>query len=351
LISIYKDREDGKLRHQINLSEVTAVARQKDPKRQGKHVFGIFSPSRNFHLEASSDQDAQDWVEAIRREARMDEQEEEMFLASPGGANTAYRGFERSIDANLSPSADERTAGYSSSDAEAFGGQSQPMPKGRTRMSRNAGHRKSSHLDYSGAEHGSYSDFSDGIGPSTARMSALSLSHTDPRPSTSSNRQTSNPVYGSTPARPLMGARNPSQVSGLPTTADDPRKSSVPEDPERVIYHGWTYLLKSKSGVRQWKKVWCVLRPKAFAVYKDEHEYTPIVLIPFASIIDAVEIDNISKTKTACMQVISEERNYRFCAMDEESLARCLGAFKSLLARRKAAKTVQPVAATSGVAS
>lgn len=35
------------------------------------------------------------------------------------------------------------------------------------------------------------------------------------------------------------------------------------------------------------------------------------------------------------MQIIAEERNYRFCAESEDQLARCLGAVKSLLARRK----------------
>ncbi|KAK5079762.1 hypothetical protein LTR16_008568, partial [Cryomyces antarcticus] len=85
LLSIYKDKEETKLRHQINLSELTAVARQKDPKRKADHVFALFSPSRNFHLSATSDKEAQAWVEVIRREARIDEEEEEMTMASPGG--------------------------------------------------------------------------------------------------------------------------------------------------------------------------------------------------------------------------------------------------------------------------
>jgi hypothetical protein len=35
------------------------------------------------------------------------------------------------------------------------------------------------------------------------------------------------------------------------------------------------------------------------------------------------------------MQVITEEKNFRFCARDENALAQWLGAFKSLLIRRK----------------
>ncbi|EMC97817.1 hypothetical protein BAUCODRAFT_57236, partial [Baudoinia panamericana UAMH 10762] len=266
LLSIYRDSSESKLRHQINLSDVTAVARRKDPKRQGKFVFGVFTPARNFHLEAQNEQEAQEWVELVRREAHMDEEEEEMYLASPGGATTVYH---------------RGNTGVSS--ASAVSG------------------RRPSQVDYSGAEHGSYSDFSD-FTPA-ARLSNLSLA-TDPRPSTSST-QPQHSVYGPN------------------------------SDPERVVYHGYIFLLKSATGVRSWKKVWMVLRPKAIALYKNDSEYTAMLILPFSTIIDVVEIDPISRSKTSCMQIINEERNYRFCALDEESLARWLGAFKSVLSKRK----------------
>lgn len=38
------------------------------------------------------------------------------------------------------------------------------------------------------------------------------------------------------------------------------------------------------------------------------------------------------------MQIITEERNYRFCAADDDSLAQWLGSLKSVLAKRKEAK-------------
>ena len=119
-------------------------------------------------------------------------------------------------------------------------------------------------------------------------------------------------------------------------SAEEIRKAQNPQDEERVVYHGWILLLKSKSGVRQWKKSWLVLRPKGLALYKNEEEYAALLIIPFGHVIDAVEIDPISKSKRFCMQIITDERNYRFCAINEESLTRCLGAFKSLLAKRKA---------------
>ncbi|KAK5137319.1 hypothetical protein LTR08_000289 [Meristemomyces frigidus] len=332
LLSLYRDKSEAKLRHQVNLAELTAVARQKDPKRREQHVLGLFSPARNYHLSARSEQDAQEWVELIRRQARFAEDEEELCLASPGGAASEYHGFERSIDARISPLNDER-GGYTSSDAEILSPSGHPPPNARPRG--NTGLSV-----YSGPEQGSYSDFSDSAGPS-ARFSALSLAYTDGRPSTSSMQQPSaqqHSIYGQMPDIPSMGARNPSQLSGLTTSPSAPRSAvqSPQDDSERVFFHGWLYLLKSKSGVRQWKKVWVVLRIQALALYKNEEEYTALLILPFHTIIDVVEIDSISKSKTSCMQVISEERNYRFCAFNEESLTKWLGAFKSLLSKRKA---------------
>lgn len=359
LLSIYRDKKESKLRHQITLSDLTAVARQKDPKRKEKAVFALFSPSRNYHLEAFTEQDAEAWVDSIRREARIDNEEEEMYLMSPGGMNTSpYQTFGRSINAQISPSAEESAAGYgSSSDADNLS-PSYALPKQRDKAgapitipTTNTA-RQPSFASYSGADHGSISDLSD-VGGTAARLSALSLANTDPRPSTSSNRPPQpSASYSQSPARPLAGLRSPSQMSGYGLTAEEVRRAQNPHEEERVVYHGWIYLLKSKSGVRQWKKVWMVVRPKGTAFYKDEEEYTALLILPFSSIIDAVEIDPISKSKRYCMQVISEERNYRFCALDEESLARCLGALKSLISKRKAkrmekdAAAVQPVAVT-----
>jgi hypothetical protein len=58
-------------------------------------------------------------------------------------------------------------------------------------------------------------------------------------------------------------------------------------------------------------------------------------VIPFSQIQDAVDIDALSKSKTECFQLITEEKNYRFCAMSEPELTRWLGAFKSVLAKRR----------------
>jgi hypothetical protein len=310
-LSIYKDKAETKLRHQINLAEITAVARQKDSKKKMDHVFGIFSPARNYHLGAPTDRDAQAWVDLIRAEARIDEEEGELILLSPTGTKT-FTGFDRSHRPHtntLSSSSEAEPQSLRASSppigslpASSLPRESQPTPMHSAR-------RPSQALNYSGNEHGSASDldFSDSAAPA----STTSLSHTN------------------TP-NPLSRNRNTSQVSNInipPSTSDN--------DPNRVVYHGWLYVLKSKGGVRQWKKVWVVLRPKCLAFYKNNEEYSAHLIIPFESIIDAVDIDSVSRSKQYCMQVISEEKNFRFCAKGENELAQWLGAFKSLLVKRR----------------
>ena len=269
------------------------------------HVFGIFSPARNYHLGAPTDREAQAWVDLIRAEARIDEEEGELILLSPTGTKT-FTGFDRS------PPARSNTLS-SSSDAEPSSFPPSSLPRDTQPVPMHSARRPSQALNYSGNEHGSVSDFdfSDSAAPNAASTTSLPYSKSSVR-------------------APLPRNRNVSQTSNLntpPSTSDS--------DPDRVVYHGWLYILKSKGGVRQWKKVWVVLRPKHLAFYKNNEEYSAHLIIPFESIIDAVDIDGVSRSKQYCMQVISEEKNFRFCAKSEEELSRWLGAFKSLLVRRR----------------
>ncbi|OBT75659.1 hypothetical protein VF21_05141 [Pseudogymnoascus sp. 05NY08] len=330
-ISIYKDQDETKLRHKILLSDLTAVAFLKDPKHKRHNVFGLFSPSRNYHLEALSKPDAEEWVDLIRREARIEEEEEEMFLASPTTNTTHnYAG----LDAEMR----KRTAAAALRDVplETQRGSSSPEPSpARVRPVHPPAPldpkttRRASHFEYSGNEPASHSDFSDvetHFNPSlrlkAAGASRVSIPEIGEPSSTAA-------VPGSLPQqqRPIIGARNGSQLSGLNVTPD--------ADPERVIWQGHLLYLKSKSGVRQWKDLWCVLRARTFALYKDENEYSPLLILELGNIINVVEIDPVSRTKRNCLQVITEERSYRFCARSEEGLDLVLGGFKSLLVRRR----------------
>jgi hypothetical protein len=118
--------------------------------------------------------------------------------------------------------------------------------------------------------------------------------------------------------------RNASQMSGFDGAVD----------PERVIRQGWLQVLISKGGVKQWKTLWVVLRPKTLSFYKNEQEYSTVKLFSMSSVIDAAEIDPVSRSKQFCLQLILEDKTYKCCAPDEDALAKWLGALKSVLAKR-----------------
>ncbi|KAL9942678.1 hypothetical protein D7B24_008830 [Verticillium nonalfalfae] len=309
-LSLYKTDKEDKLRHKINLSDLTAVALLRDPKQKRKHVFGCFSPAKNYHFQAKDDNDAQKWVDLIRTYARIDEEEEELLLASP----VAQRGSYLPPISNGSyadPALRERVTSSSP----------EPLDPPAPRFMSTDKRRPSNMLDssgYSGNELASHSDFSDTEMQRLRGMSIEDLAGQSP--------QDSGVLSDSgLPDRPQMKHRNSSQVSGL----------NLEHDPDRVIWQGWLWFLRNKGGVRQWKRQWAVLRPRNFILYKDESEYTAQFLRPMSAVVDVVDIDPVSKTKSHCLQLITDEKSYRFCAPDEESLVLCLGAFKSLLAKRR----------------
>ncbi|MCJ1258454.1 hypothetical protein MMC24_006287 [Lignoscripta atroalba] len=327
LLSIYKNASEERLHKQISMSDLTAVAYLKDPKGRRQYMFGLFSPSRNFHLQAKDEKDAKSWVELIRHEARIDEKEQEMIVGSPVARETPYQSLDLPSRSLKAPeNGDHERFGSSSPEPGDF-----PFQSSTTRDGiRIPGVQKQSthDLEYSGNDLGSYSDFSDTAPPQPhGQRSFLSPSqvkmHITPDVNTMAVA-TNSPLA----IRPET-ARNASQISGF----------HIDQDEERVIWHGYLLCLKSKGGVRQWKKLWVVLRPKNLAFYKNEEEYAAHLLIPLSSIISAVEIDPVSRSKSHCMQIIAEDKSYRFCALSEEALARWLGALKSQLARRKEAKS------------
>lgn len=274
----------------------------KDPKHKRENVFGLFSPARNFHFQAPTLSDAKEWVELIRNDARIEEEEEEMFLASPAVQRRSFLGF-TTQEASSSRQVEDhdRHDRLMSSSPEP----DTAMPVVVTSPSNRPSHFDSSGM--SGGELASHSDFSDAdVQRLGASIESLALQAT---PSD----------------RPPLGLGNASQASGI----------NIEKDPDRVIWQGRLLFLRSKRGVRQWKNMWAVLRPRNLILYKDESEYSARFIIPMSSIVNVVDIDPISRTKAHCLQIITDEKSYRLCAQDEETLVHCLGAFKSLLAKRK----------------
>jgi len=110
-------------------------------------------------------------------------------------------------------------------------------------------------------------------------------------------------------------------------------------DPERVVRQGHLQILKShKTGVKGWKTIWVVLRPRSLSFYKNGSEYAAVKVLPMHTIVNAAEVDAISKSKNHCFQIITDDKTFRFCANGEEEMDRWLGAMKSVLARRNEAE-------------
>ncbi|KAJ5558545.1 hypothetical protein N7535_008760 [Penicillium sp. DV-2018c] len=312
LLSVYKDEETTRLRVSISLSEVTAVAPVRSPRSHRRHVFGVFTPSTNYRFEAPTERDAEDWIDRIRAETPGNE-DEQAFLAL-----TRRRDDLPAIHKQL---VDETT---DHSDFDLAGRASSPEP--RHTLSPRSRSTIPYIQDYSGNEIASYSELSDGPAPvrnsqlrSMPSIHSLSLSAPEDRAG----------------IRPL---------AHLPRETPKPQDLGILRDPERVICQGYLQGLRIQGTVRQWKRLWVVLRPKSLAFYKDEAEYSAIKIISMSQVFDAAEVDPLSKSKKFCMQIIAEEKTYRLCAPDEESLARWLGSLKSILAARR---KVEPALATS----
>lgn len=243
-------------------------------------------------------------MELIKKEARIDEEEQGVILGSPTQHEADPHRFSALPGTRQDQWEQER---YGSSSPEPF---EAPPPPSSSLPAGVKIHRPSTYdLDYSGNEMGSYSDFSEAA-PSSHKPHKTSPYRTIPPPLKSAGPE---------------HAPNASQQS----------ISNRAPDEERVLWHGYLLCLKSRSGVRQWKRLWTVLRPKNLTFYKNEEEYAALLLIPLSNVISAGEIDPVSKSKAYCMQIIAEDRSYRFCAPSEEALAKWLGALKSQLMKRR----------------
>lgn len=255
LLSVYKSSAEDRLHKQISLSELTAVAYLKDPKGRRNHVFGLFSPSRNYHLQAADEEDVKKWVELIKLEARIDEHEQGTLLGSP--IEVGASGLEN-IPKEHKDLWDEERLGSSS--PEPPNSSFKPRPDAPDGVS-GRGLRKpyAYEMDYSGDDLGLHSDFSDAALPSSISGTLSGMARHRKGQSTSNSDSAHLPPDFTQPYKSGM-EHNGSKMSDVQTDQDD----------ARVIRHGYLLCLKSKGGVRQWKRQWVVLRPKNLAFYKSE---------------------------------------------------------------------------------
>lgn len=240
MLSVYKDEDEAELRQSVTLSEVTAVIAIKSPRSSRENVFGVFSPSKNYRFQAPSRRDADDWIERIRAEARIDEEDEALLAQSKrNGGGTSDVDEQLGIMSEQSD-VEQDAARPGSSElyrTVSFGAAARNLPLSQ---------------DYSGNDVTEYSDLSDG----PAELAHLRSSTSAPR----GPERATVPVANAPEKRPSV-ARDTSRA------AND---IAMITDSERVVYHGYLQCLRSKRGVRQWRKVWVVLRHTSLALYKDE---------------------------------------------------------------------------------
>ena len=63
-----------------------------------------------------------------------------------------------------------------------------------------------------------------------------------------------------------------------------------------------------------------------------------MLIVPISSIVDVVETDSAPKRGTFGMQVITDDRVYRFCVSSEDELVDWIGRIKSAMARGREAR-------------
>ena len=188
-----------------------------------------------------------------------------------------------------------------------------------------------------------YSDFSD---TDVQRNKGITIE------SLAAKSQAAPPPQG----RTSQGNKNTSQGSGLNNTP-----AAEQQDPDRVVWQGWLRLLRRSKGgmrVRHWKHCWAVLRPRNLIFYKDESEYAALFIIDVETVVNVVDVDppgGLGRSKAKdndkahSLQVITDEKSYRLRAPDEEALLVFLGAFKSLLAKRREFEARASIGSGAGV--
>lgn len=277
----------------ITLSDISTVAHVKAPKSKRPNVFGIFSPSKNYRVQAPSQAEADSWVDHIRRECAFEHTERE----------SEY------IPKQRIPVMDVEESAWEMSDHDGHGGDNLSSIPHNT-----ASILRSNLLEVSGNDITSCSDLSDVPPRSVPYRSLGYLDRLD---------------HNMQPLRTQVD-RQPSLRRHASHHSD---KESRNTNPERVVFNGYLFCLKNKKGVRQWNKYWVVLRAEKLALYKNDQEYSAIRIIPLDQVVDAADIDPISRSKVFCFQLITEGATYRFCAPDEEALDHWLGSLKSVLTR------------------
>lgn len=311
-LTYYKDETEYKPRQVIATADIMTAAMVTDQHRPGH--FAVYTSQRTIHLRDENANEARDWVELIRHAANA---VAESILSSsfqrlqtPSYANEIITNPPNMapldsvlVGATTSPSQRVSLGDYAS--GVGVGGERGGERGGVGGVGRGVGERGGERREgdmlvgphYTLVPHGSMS-------------SQGSIVQSD------------------------MTSQEYAVESSSPENRDHEEYTDEEFDVEneKIIKQGYLYRLKNRYN--QWKRQWVVLSTARVLLFKSDNIHkTPVKSLGLDTIADAVDIEPLSKSKTLCMQLITDKHRVKFCAESEDELTSWLASFKAALSR------------------
>lgn len=367
-LTYYKDESEYKPRQVIPTADIMTAAMVSDHSRPGH--FAVYTSQRTIHLRDEDPEDAKDWADSIRYAANS---VAESMLSSSFQRLDVQNGHPRSspnahydmppldvVLANASSGAERGTANSIGPQARGQRGMERPtletsmsdvapasspapaQPPPPTNRSPHSIHGESlTTPQYTLVPHVSESSTGSFGSPQTADLSELSdHDHDHSPPHGLQQRQDSFGDHSISPSSHEPNARGTfagQEARGGETRgayASDSDYDHIPEyeNNEKIIKQGYLYRLKNRYN--QWKRQWIVLSTTRILFFKTDNIHkTPEKALTLDLVADAVDIEPLSKSKTLCMQLITDKHKVRFCADSEDDLTSWLASFKAALSR------------------
>lgn len=103
-------------------------------------------------------------------------------------------------------------------------------------------------------------------------------------------------------------------------------------DYEFLLAQGQLWRLHKRH---QWRQYYVTLTNKKMYFYKSRRDIgNPCSICPLDDLIDVIELDPLSKTKTYCLMIITPKERMRFCADNERDLSIWFSSLKAIRKRK-----------------
>lgn len=284
-LSVYKDEREYEPVRVIPAEEIMSVALLDDLN------FAVFTSSINHHFKSDSKTDSESWVAQLKEVGKraaenvVDAQKRERAASKP------HVEIPIVVDTCFSP---------------------------HSQLHSYSNHPHSPHLDTANHSHTEYSG--DDV------FSSQSEWDEDKSPLSKSPIGEFSQFYDLKP--PRISTNSPPQSSGPSPT------SPTPPSPSKSSLIAEGPLLRLKKRYNQWQRQYAVLTVDSLSFYKSQSSANqhkkPIKTIPVDQLLDVVELDPLSKSKTFCMQLITPAKRIRFSLDSEIELTKWLVAIKSI---------------------